>query len=187
MDKRTRLLEAALQLFVEFGFHNTPTSKIAKQAGIANGTLFYFFPTKDDLVKALYTDIKSRMTAHISERIRDEKSLREIMKGYYTASLFWAQEYRTEFRFMEQFNSSPYLNKIAEEEIRRNLEPVQQLLQQGIQEQVLKPLDVDLILTLVSGHIFGLNKYLLDKELPVPEQTRVIDKSFTLLWNMLSR
>ncbi len=86
MDKRTRLLEAALQLFVESGFHNTPTSKIAKQAGIANGTLFYFFPTKDDLVKALYTDIKGRMTAYISERISDQESLREIMKGYYTAS-----------------------------------------------------------------------------------------------------
>ncbi len=88
---------------------------------------------------------------------------------------------------MEQFNNSPYLNKIAEEEIRRNLEPVQQLLRQGIQEQVLKPLDVDLILTLVSGQIFGLNKYLLDKELSVSQQAKVIDESFGLLWSMLSR
>ena len=61
MDKKAKVLDAALKLFVEFGFHNTPTSKIAKEAGISSGTLFYFYPTKDELVVALYLDIKAKL------------------------------------------------------------------------------------------------------------------------------
>ena len=62
MDKRQQILDAALKLFVEYGFHGTPTSLIAKEAGVANGTLFHYFSTKDELVVALYSSIKSRMS-----------------------------------------------------------------------------------------------------------------------------
>ncbi|MGD1317767.1 TetR/AcrR family transcriptional regulator [Chryseobacterium sp. 2R14A] len=43
MDKKEILLQTALKLFVSQGFNDTPTSRIAKEAGIATGTLFYFF------------------------------------------------------------------------------------------------------------------------------------------------
>jgi AcrR family transcriptional regulator len=42
MDKQQEILSAALQLFVANGFHGTATSKIAKEAGVANGTLFHY-------------------------------------------------------------------------------------------------------------------------------------------------
>jgi AcrR family transcriptional regulator len=41
-------LAAALQLFVAFGFHGTPTSRIAAQAGVSNGTLFHYYKTKQN-------------------------------------------------------------------------------------------------------------------------------------------
>lgn len=45
-DKRQAILETALRLFVDQGFHGTSTASIAKQAGVATGTLFHHFPTK---------------------------------------------------------------------------------------------------------------------------------------------
>ncbi len=186
MDKKERLLEAALQLFVEFGFHNTPTSKIAREAGIANGTLFYFFPTKDDLVKALYLEVKSRMAQDMAEAIQNKETLHDILQGYYTASLNWALQHKTEFRFMEQFNSSPYLKQIAEEEIKKNQQPLLQLLQDGIQNQVIKPLDVEIIFTLITGHVFSINQYLVAKQFAKPKQDLVIQETFDLLWDMIT-
>ena len=50
MNKREKIFSTALNLFVEHGFHGTPTSKIAKEAGVANGTLFHHFNTKEDLI-----------------------------------------------------------------------------------------------------------------------------------------
>jgi len=49
---RKAILEAALELFAKQGFYRTTTKAIARKAGIAEGTLFNYFPTKEDL--ALY-------------------------------------------------------------------------------------------------------------------------------------
>jgi len=49
-DKEKAILEAAVAVFAERGFWNTPTSLISKTAGVADGTLFTYFATKDDLI-----------------------------------------------------------------------------------------------------------------------------------------
>ena len=49
---RKAILRAALELFAEKGFYQTTTRAIARKAGIAEGTLFNYFETKEDL--ALY-------------------------------------------------------------------------------------------------------------------------------------
>ena len=51
-NTRRAILRAALQLFEEKGFYRTTTKAISRKAGIAEGTLFNYFPTKEDL--ALY-------------------------------------------------------------------------------------------------------------------------------------
>ncbi len=48
-DKRTTIMKAALKLFTERGFHGTSTAQISREAGVATGTLFNYFPTKEDL------------------------------------------------------------------------------------------------------------------------------------------
>ncbi|RDC65485.1 TetR/AcrR family transcriptional regulator [Adhaeribacter pallidiroseus] len=186
MDKKEKLLTTALHLFVEYGFHNTPTSKIAREAGIANGTLFYFYPTKDDLVKALYLAVKGKMAQDIAVEIEHKETFHDIMRGYYSASLNWALKNKTESRFMEQFNSSPYLKQIAEEEIKKNNQPLRELLQKAIHEKIIKPLDVEIIFTLISGHVFSINQYLVRKQFAKPEQDKVIQDTFDLLWDMIT-
>ena len=57
-DKQNAILEAATHLFAERGLTAAPTSEISKQAGVAEGTLFTYFKTKDDLINALYREIK---------------------------------------------------------------------------------------------------------------------------------
>jgi AcrR family transcriptional regulator len=56
-EKRNAVLLAATRVFAERGL-GAPTSAISKAAGIAEGTLFIYFKTKDDLINALYREIK---------------------------------------------------------------------------------------------------------------------------------
>jgi AcrR family transcriptional regulator len=186
MEKKQLILDAALRLFVEFGFHDTPTSKIAKEAGVANGTLFYFFPTKDDLVKALYIELKSKMVGCMADSISEEMELKEILKRYYKVSLTWALSHQREFAFLEQFNNSPYARKIAKEEIEIHTRSLFSILQKGIDLGVLKQLDLDLIFSMISGHTFGVHKYLSEKSLSPTEAEQVIDDTFELIWSMIT-
>lgn len=52
-ESRTLILDAAERLFAERGFDATPTSEIAGSAGVPKGLLFYYFPSKTDLLRAL--------------------------------------------------------------------------------------------------------------------------------------
>lgn len=55
-EPRVRILDAAERLFADRGFDATPTSSIAKQAAVPKGLLFYYFPTKSDLLCALVAE-----------------------------------------------------------------------------------------------------------------------------------
>jgi AcrR family transcriptional regulator len=56
-DKRTAILEAATEVVAMLGV-SAPTAKIAKGAGVAEGTLFTYFANKDELLNRLYVELK---------------------------------------------------------------------------------------------------------------------------------
>lgn len=55
-ETRTRILDAAQRLFARRGFDATSTKAIAEQAGVPNGLIFYYFPTKKALLETLIAD-----------------------------------------------------------------------------------------------------------------------------------
>lgn len=59
-DKRARILAAAADVFVKNGFHETHISHIARAAGVADGTIYLYFPSKEALLIALFEDNVSR-------------------------------------------------------------------------------------------------------------------------------
>lgn len=53
--RKQQILDTALTLFVQQGYYGTKTSQISKQAGISEGLLFHYFPTKEKLLEELVT------------------------------------------------------------------------------------------------------------------------------------
>jgi AcrR family transcriptional regulator len=186
LDKKEEILKAALKLFVEFGFHATPTSKIAKEAGVANGTLFHYYKTKEELILALYSDTKKRLTEYMYSNISKADSLDLVFKSIYTNTIEWSLENKAEFYFIQQFSTSPFYSLISPEEIRKQAEPHLDFLQEGIKAAVLKPLPVDLLYTLINSHVAGINQYLSTGEFSTTKQKQIINESFQLLWDMIT-
>lgn len=56
-DKRQAILAAALRLIARTGLHNTPMSALAREAGVAAGTLYLYFPSKEAMINALYLQL----------------------------------------------------------------------------------------------------------------------------------
>jgi AcrR family transcriptional regulator len=59
-DKRAAILEAATEAVAALGV-SAPTAKIAKGAGVAEGTLFTYFANKDELLSQLYVELKTNL------------------------------------------------------------------------------------------------------------------------------
>lgn len=60
-DKRRRILDAALRVFAERGYHGTTVPEVAAAAGVGTGTLYRYFAHKEALVNEVYRDAKARL------------------------------------------------------------------------------------------------------------------------------
>ena len=184
-NKPVEILQAALELFVAYGFHGTPTSKIAAKAGVANGTLFHYYKTKDELVIALYVDTKEKMAAYLEAGLVKETTLEGKFRSIFIHSLQWALANRMAFQFIQQFHTSPFLSKISPGEIEKQLEGHFILLGEGIKAGIIKPLPIPLIYTMITSHVFGLFQYLSVSDLSEADQKKIMNEGFEMLLLML--
>ena len=54
--KRRQILDAAVKVFAKNGFYNSKVLDIAKEAGVANGTVYLYFPSKDDILISIFEE-----------------------------------------------------------------------------------------------------------------------------------
>jgi TetR/AcrR family fatty acid metabolism transcriptional regulator len=55
-DKRTRILDAAIRVFAEHGYHGARVGDIAEDAGVAHGLLYHYFASKDDVLRTIFVE-----------------------------------------------------------------------------------------------------------------------------------
>jgi TetR/AcrR family fatty acid metabolism transcriptional regulator len=70
-DKRERILRAAVKVFAKKGFFASRVSEIAKAAGVADGTIYLYFKSKDEVLTSLFEDRMSRLLEAMRREIRD--------------------------------------------------------------------------------------------------------------------
>src|SRR5690349_265812 len=109
-EKETAILEAAIAVFAERGFWNTPTSLISKTAGIADGTLFTYFGTKDELIHAVYLGIKRELAAVLLEGLAEGMSDRDTMAHFWNCYIDWGVAHPDKYAVVRQIYESGVLS-----------------------------------------------------------------------------
>jgi len=66
-DKYKRILEAAVKIFANLGFHQSTISQIAREAGVADGTIYLYFKNKDDILVQFF----SYKTKQVFDRFKE--------------------------------------------------------------------------------------------------------------------
>jgi len=185
-EKKKAIIKAALKLFTERGFDGTPTAKISQEAGVATGTLFRYYPTKEDLINSTYVVAKDNLAKAMTTGFKEEKTLEGKLRCIWGNTIRWGLESPEELLFLEQFMSSPYITKITEEEAMKRFAFLSELLEEGVREGKLRDIHRDLIFEIM----FSANRAVIKKIAThgLQEQTEMlIDGSFELIWSGLSR
>ncbi len=69
IDKRRDILQAAMRVFARSGFFNSKVSDVAKQAGVADGTIYLYFRNKDDLLISLFDQTMGEFVSGAKEAL----------------------------------------------------------------------------------------------------------------------
>ncbi len=91
-EKKELILETALKLFAEQGFDTTPTSKIARLAGVSEGLIFRHFGTKEGLMKAVVELGESRIGKHLISIEQEQNHRLRIHKIIELAYVLFQEE-----------------------------------------------------------------------------------------------
>ena len=68
-DKRDRILDAAVRVFATNGFHATRVSDVAKAAGVADGTIYLYFRSKEDVLISLFENRVEKLLAYMKSEL----------------------------------------------------------------------------------------------------------------------
>ena len=71
-DKPQQIIDAAVRVFARNGYYHSRVSDIAREAGIASGTIYLYFKTKDDILVTLFREKMAQWVAHARREIAGE-------------------------------------------------------------------------------------------------------------------
>src|SRR5260370_38987724 len=71
-DKPQQIIDAAVRVFARYGFYNSRVSDIAREAGIASGTIYLYFKTKDEILVTLFREKMAGFVSALRKEIAGE-------------------------------------------------------------------------------------------------------------------
>jgi len=119
-NKHQKILQAAVKVFSEKGFYNSRVSEIAKEANVADGTIYLYFKNKDDILISLFEEEFGKIVKNMRLELEKEKDalqkirrfailhLSIVSKQQHLADVLGV-EVRQSSKFMKEYVNKPFI------------------------------------------------------------------------------
>jgi TetR/AcrR family fatty acid metabolism transcriptional regulator len=152
-EKYRRILEAAIKVFAEQGFFHSTISQIAKEAGVADGTIYLYFKNKDDILIQFYNYKTRNIFNRFRETVKEAENPKEKLRNLIRCHLKEFQRDRNmAVVYMAEARKGRHLDKFVDELTKMYLNMVGELIEQGQAEGTFRK---DLYLSLVKRYVLG--------------------------------
>lgn len=168
-ERRQQIAQAALQVFSARGYEQATVREIARRAGLAEGTVYLYFRSKQDLLVAAWESLAfSRLLASLrrAETVRpgdEEETLAAILQDQFRTLLHYGPFFRL---VMHRADVDREFRALARSRVREFQEEVAGLLQRLVQRGTLSRLDPEVVVRCLAALIRGL--VLFDRYDPQP-------------------
>ena len=184
-DKREAILEAALALFAERGFHGTAVPLLAQRAGVGAGTIYRYFENKEALVNAVFQRWKSEMGRMLMADFPTSAPPRAQFAHLWRRLIAFAVQHPTALAFLELHHHISYLDEDSRALEDRVLGPAKMIVAAMRRAQVVKDLPPELLIALVLGAFHGLVRASWCDQLELDEAA--IQAAETCCWEAIRR
>jgi AcrR family transcriptional regulator len=179
-DKRNAILDAATRLFAERGLTGAPTSEISKQAGVAEGTLFTYFKTKDDLINALYREIKLELADGMMSDFPRKKNVGIRLRHVWDHWVSWGIANPKERKVLAQLTVSEVLTKESRDAGSAPFVEFRNMIRDAIEQQIFRN---DVPVELISKSLGALVEATMDLTVSNRSKAKQYrDSGFQMFW-----
>jgi TetR/AcrR family fatty acid metabolism transcriptional regulator len=153
-DKYPSILNAAVKIFAHKGFFQAKVSEIAREAGVADGTVYLYFKGKDDLLISIFKEKMREILTRFRSAIAQEKDARSRLNRLIQMHLAEFQAYpdlAAVFQ-VELRQSSRFMLEYENVELKKYLDLIGEIVKEGQQEGIFRQ---DIPLGLIKRFVFG--------------------------------
>lgn len=150
-DKRNAIINAAVAEFAVRGVWSTPASAVSKAAGIAEGTLFTYFATKEVLINEVYRELKREMAEVIMHAYPRSAEPRGRFQHFWNEYVNWGARNPNKVAVMGQLR---YSDQISEESRMAGSAPfaeMSELLTKSMEDKLIRSYPVDFIGAMIGS------------------------------------
>jgi AcrR family transcriptional regulator len=179
-EKRQALLQSAVREIAEAGL-GVSTAKIAQGAGLAEGTMFTYFASKNELLNEVYIALKLETFRAIHKGFPYEAGLRERARHIWIEHLRWAMEKPDERKVSVLLGLSPVISEAT----RERLNAERGVLVQTMDELGQRGAFTDLPPGFASSSMLAIHEAVLEMAGKKPRQRmQLVERAFEAFWRM---
>lgn len=186
-DKRCGIMKATLELVAEQGFHGAPMALVAERAGVAAGTIYRYFESKDILINEIYHYLEGRFFSFMMEGYPEAAPIRDRFLHVGRVLVRYCVHSPMECRFLEQFHNSPYGVAHRREKLfgKSEKDPIVKLFTEAAESGVVKDLPLPVLFALAFGPLLDVCR---DHNLNFIELTpELIDRCVEACWDAVKK
>ncbi|MBN1214681.1 MAG: TetR/AcrR family transcriptional regulator [Candidatus Lokiarchaeota archaeon] len=179
-ERRQEILNHALNLFVEKGYHETRTSEISESVGIASGTLFNYFDKKEELINNLYIQIKEELFSILINKKPSDEHIYSYIKRNWMNFVSWGVKNHKKVLFIMQMEDSPIISEEIKNKVEAKVADYISIYEEGITQGLLKDIPSMLGLRMYYNAVFSTINYIVKFESNITEaqQAEISEKAF---------
>lgn len=182
-NKKDIIFKSTVKLITQNGFDATPISMIAKDAGIAAGTIYIYFKDKHTLLNDLYLNLKEQLTGALVKGYNRSLPIRVALELIYKNYIRFMLENKEPFLFFQQFTNSPYIDKLTKEEGLRIYSPVLDVFERAKKDKVIKNIPNTVLHAQVFAPVAALIKQHFSGEFEFTPEN--IELTFQTCWDAI--
>lgn len=184
MTKRKKILQTAMNLFIKKGIQSTSTASIAKEAGVATGTLFHHFKTKEELVHELYNLIFDSLIGYHQVHFKKDENAYERLRQLWFLNIEWGLQHIEYANFLERYTFDYYATDIAMEDAGKRFDYYINTIVDIISGNLTKCDDFEYVMNHFSWNMrMNGNYFIVHPELCTP---KMLEKTFQIYWSGIS-
>ncbi|EKQ55464.1 MULTISPECIES: TetR/AcrR family transcriptional regulator [unclassified Clostridium] len=183
-DKKESIIKAAIQLINKVGLAEISMSKIAKEAGVAAGTIYTYFDNKDDMLKKLFLEAKKDMQEKVSYGVNISCPVEAEFKILLSNYINFFINNKDNFLFMEQFTNSPYILELHKE-FDITGRPLLEFMENGKKQGVFKEVDSDLLFIYSFSPLIQIAKKYFNGEFEFTQQN--VEEIIGMSWASIKK
>jgi len=151
--KRDKILNAMLLLVVKQGIQSTPMSQIVNESGVAAGTIYHHFSSKEEIINELYLILKEDFGKALSQNLDSHLTYQEKFFQIWKNLYDYFCENETAFHFSEQIGNCTMIQPETKQKGEAHYLPILDFFQHGIKQKVLREMDLKLMTNLIYGNV----------------------------------